>query len=212
MSKTQDLTGQIFSRLVVIKFNHKKNRASYWLCKCKCGKEISVRSDRLKDGNTKSCGCIYTERITKMGLSKRTHGMKNTKEYRAWSSMKGRCFNKKNDDYNNYGGRGITVCKRWIDRFENFFEDMGYAHSKKYSLDRYPNMNGNYEKSNCRWATAKQQVLNSRKIKFHIIDGKQMYQLEASKYINISHETFRKYKNLGYTAQQIKDRFHYKNN
>lgn len=91
------------------------------------------------------------------------HGKRYTKEYEAWQHMKSRCLNPKNKAYHNYGGRGITICDRWL-KFENFIADMGNAPTPKHSLDRYPNNDGHYEPGNCRWATPEQQNLNKRRI------------------------------------------------
>ena len=100
----------------------------------------------------------------------RHHGMSRSPEYRAWHQMRERCFNPKNNSYRDYGGRGITVCERWA-TFLPFFEDMGTKPSRLHSLDRYPNVDGNYEPRNCRWATPNEQQRNSRQTKWWVIDG-----------------------------------------
>lgn len=122
----------------------------YWLCRCKCGLEKSVQKGDVISGKSKRCkSCGAT-----------THGKWNTPEYNSWHSMVSRCTNPKDPAYKNYGGRGIKVCGRWMD-IANFIEDMGKRPSLEYSLDRINN-NGNYEKSNCRWATDKEQSNNRR--------------------------------------------------
>lgn len=90
-----------------------------------------------------------------------THGMHGTPEYNAWLSMRKRCYKKYQGNYKNYGGRGITVCKRWLNSFENFFKDLGRRPSKAHSLDRINN-EGNYTPKNCRWADSETQGLNTR--------------------------------------------------
>lgn len=159
MTKRIDITGQKFNYLTAIKYiDYDKNHRSRWLFKCDCGNEKILDSLWVRKGNIKSCGCynskVATERMTK-------HGMRQTKEYKTWCSMKRRCLVPKERSYKDYGGRGITVCKNWKDSFENFFKDMGYAPSPEYSIDRI-DVNGNYEPSNCRWATDKQQRRNKR--------------------------------------------------
>lgn len=96
-------------------------------------------------------------------MGKTTHGLAKTSEWYAWRGIKQRCFNVTNKDYKNYGARGITVCDRWL-KFDNFIKDMGMKPSPKHSIDRIDN-NGNYEPSNCRWATKTAQVVNRRKFK-----------------------------------------------
>ncbi len=108
-----------------------------------------------------------------------------TVEYKTWVQMKVRCYNKNRSDYNNYGGRGIEVCERWRYSFELFLQDMGNRPSDKHSLDRYPNKNGNYEPSNCRWATALQQAQNKRNNHLIEYDGKALPISEWSRIFNI---------------------------
>lgn len=158
MSKITDLTGNVYSYLTVISFSHKENhsrvnRPYYWNCKCVCGNEVLVNSNNLKGGSTKSCGCMRSKLISK---ATSTHGLSSSREYNIWRAMKQRC-----DDHGNkrYGGRGINVCKRWSDSFENFLSDMGPCPTNKHSIDR-KNTDGNYTPSNCRWATTKEQCNN----------------------------------------------------
>jgi hypothetical protein len=143
-----DLVGKRFGRWIVRAYAGGEK----WSCVCDCGARAVLYGHNLRTGRTKSCGCLRKELATK-------HGMERSKEYRAWSSMKQRCFNPNAPAFKNYGGRGISVCKDWFS-FEGFFPDMG-ACPPGLSLDRI-DVNGNYESSNCRWANASQQNRNRR--------------------------------------------------
>ena len=149
-----DITGQNFGRLTVLGRYGNKNGHITWYCRCSCGKEKIIIGNDLKNGHTKSCGCLFLE-----GNHKK-HGYKGSKIYAAWQHMKQRCINPNDNEYSNYGGRGITFCKRWM-KFENFLNDMGESPTDKHSIDRIDN-NGNYCTKNCRWATPKQQTRNKR--------------------------------------------------
>lgn len=145
------LTGQRFGRLIVLKCKHVNTYGNYvWLCKCDCGKVLSVTSGSLTNGHTQSCGCLHIK-----------HGLTGSTIYSVWSAMKQRCHNKNNKYYENYGGRGIVVCDRWRNSFENFFHDMGFPPDGT-TLERLNN-DKNYEPSNCKWASQLEQRHNNRK-------------------------------------------------
>ena len=157
--KRIDLVGQKFGRLLVLQFIDKnKWRDSFWLCKCDCGKEKIILGKSLKNGDTKSCGCLNIEKLTKHGHNKNG---KSSEIYTIWQSMIQRCTNPNHKAYYNYGGRGIKVCKKWLE-FKNFLTDMDEHPGKGYSIDRIDN-DDNYCKSNCRWVTRKEQMRNTRR-------------------------------------------------
>ena len=179
MSRTEKIKiGDKFSKLTVIGFvgvNKKKKRV--WLCRCECGKEIQVHTEKLTSGHTKTCGCTRIQNIVNaIKISNTKHGMKGTKEYVAWSEMKQRCTNPNAQQYKNYGERGIKVCDRWLNSFENFYADMGKA-AEGFSIDRI-DVNGDYCPENCRWADYETQQYNRRdtvKITFNGITENLLY-------------------------------------
>jgi hypothetical protein len=132
-----------------------------YICKCVCGKEIITQRHRLVSGHTKSCGCVKGDCGRKISHG-HWRGNKPTPEWLAWTSMKRRCYNKNHKDYKYWGAMGVIVCDRWLESFENFYKDMGDRPSEKHSIDRI-NPFGNYEPTNCRWATTTEQSLNKRK-------------------------------------------------
>lgn len=156
--------GKRFSRLVVLECERQfsgGHHRKYYLCRCDCGNLKRVRSDGLVSGAVVSCGCYHTEvrRVVgkRVGGMNKTHQMVGTPTHKTWASMLCRCRAKKGYKYKIYGSRGITVCDRWKD-FKNFLADMGERPPGK-TLDRINN-DGNYEPSNCRWATNKEQQAN----------------------------------------------------
>lgn len=155
-----DLTGQRFGRLVVLAYAASKRNRRTWTCRCDCGRGAVVSSDALRGGRTVSCGC---RQASVLGDSTRTHGGSRTPVHRVWNTMKYRCYNPNSPEYPYYGGRGIQVCERWQNSFAAFRSDMG-PRPAGGSIDRI-DPDGNYEPGNCRWATQREQVRNSRAAK-----------------------------------------------
>lgn len=155
----RNLTGKVFGKLTAISIAGKNKYGNYlYNCKCECGNETIVFAGALRNGHTKTCGCSHFDHNSN-NLRNTKHGMYESPEYNSWYSMKYRCTNMNAANYKYYGGRGIIVCERWMQSFENFYQDMGPRPTGKHSLDRIDN-NGNYEPSNCRWATDDQQYKN----------------------------------------------------
>lgn len=167
MSNYIDLSGQKFGRLTVIErlFERRNHdyRSALWLCRCDCGNEVRTYAGYLKSGNTKSCGCLHKEAVTK-------HGFRHLPEYNIWRGMLDRCYNKETAAYPRYGGRGITVSDEWKESFEAFYRDMGTRPSEDYSIDRKDNDIG-YSKDNCRWATSVEQMRNRSNNVYYEKDG-----------------------------------------
>lgn len=161
--------GQNFNRLTVIGLAGPEYHPELILkCKCLCGTVKIMKAVDVVYGRSKSCGCLKTEsarRVIKLShVINTTHGMSRTRIYKIWARMLSRCFNKNNTRFSSYGGRGITVCKRWLE-FTNFYADMGDCPPGK-TLDRFPDNDAGYKSSNCRWATPKQQQRNMRTTSF----------------------------------------------
>ena len=162
--KRNDLTGQRFGRLVVIEESPVRKRgAIHWVCKCDCGNITRpLRGDQLTTGNTRSCGCLHNEDFSRRNT---THGLHKTRLYGTYQGMKQRCFNPNDCNYKRYGARGITVCEEWRNDFKAFYDwAIANGYRDDLSIDRI-DVNGNYEPSNCRWATMKEQANNKTQVK-----------------------------------------------
>lgn len=165
-----DLLGMKFNRLTVVSYYGRIKNHTRWNVICDCGKEAIVDAYDLKNNKTVSCGCYNEEKKIRHGYA-RDSG--TVSEYSIWEAMKGRCCNKNNAMFSRYGGRGISVCDRWKHSFVNFLEDMGSRPSAKHSIDRIDN-DGNYEPSNCRWATMKEQSRNMSRNRWVDYNGVRM--------------------------------------
>lgn len=194
MGKIVDLTGNQYGRLTVVSFARQdKSGGSMWLCKCECGTKKVIRSNALRSGRSKSCGCM-------IGV---THGNRRVKKtspaYMSWSSMHSRCSNVKDPYYDKYGGRGIAVCERWK-KFEIFLSDMG-ARPPGHTLDRI-DVNKGYSPENCRWATPKTQSRNKRNN--HLIDtpSGRVCITQASEIYGIKVQTLRRRLNQGWSIER----------
>lgn len=205
MRKFIDLSDQRFGRLLVKGISDMKVPGARvkWNCLCDCGKESSVYSYSLLSGNTKSCGCYHKE-ITKK--SNTTHGQSSaitiTLEYTAWVHVIGRCYNKNNPDYERYGGRGITVCDRWLNSFENFYADMGIKPTTAHSIDRVKNNEG-YHPNNCRWATPAEQARNRSTTVYIEYNGRSMCLKDWAINLNISYAALKKRRLLGWSIEKM---------
>lgn len=173
-----NMVGKRYSRLIVISRDVDSIRkAFFWNCLCDCGKKKSIQGSNMRRGLIKSCGCLRKEYYKKLighgipNSHSNSHGKSKSRLYIKWSGMRKRCLNSKSDRYKDYGGRGIKICDEWKDNFINFYNDMQESYLKhckifgerQTTLDRVNN-DGNYEKSNCRWATYSEQNINQRKV------------------------------------------------
>ena len=155
----KDITGEKFGKLKVLRRVENNRRGdAMWLCQCECGNTKIVRGYNLRSGHTKSCGCYIVELTVKRQLK---HGLSKHPLYNVWYSLIDRCTNTHHRLYNRYGARGITVCKQWLDSYEEFYHwAISNGWKKGLQIDRRNN-DGNYEPENCRFVTAKDNIRNS---------------------------------------------------
>jgi hypothetical protein len=174
----KDLTGQRFGLLTVIQYaGASSTRTSLWVARCECGNEKTVRRASLIDGLTKSCGCLHAPHGE-------TRNHATSPEWNSWSAMRARCENQSDPAWKDYGGRGVRVCERW-QTFEVFLADMGRRPTSSHSIDRFPDKNGNYEPSNCRWATKKEQARNTRQNRILEYNGEALCMAEWAERLGV---------------------------
>lgn len=200
MARLIDLTGKRFGRLVVLGYaGRERSRGghsrSMWYCECDCGEPKTLSTGNLTSGNTRSCGCLKTDRNVEYFT---THGMSKTKLYSVWGTMKDRCYSPDSKGYQNYGGRGIEMCQSWKDSFKNFYEwaiKSGYKDG--VTIER-KDVNGNYEPDNCCWIPKADQSKNRRNCHYITYHGITKTLSEWSRELHIDRECLRnKEKELG---------------
>jgi hypothetical protein len=167
--------GQKFGRLTVIRRGVNKGPYQTYVCRCECGAITSPKARALKSGRTASCGCLHREKAAIQAAQMRRvkHGHSYESGFQSWYQMIQRCHRPTSTSYKNYGARGIAVCDRWRESYENFKNDMGERPSPGHSLDRIDN-DGNYEPGNCRWATRKEQSRNTRVNRIITFNGRSL--------------------------------------
>lgn len=199
MSKCKDLTGLVFGYLTVIsRAANTKSGEARWNCLCTCGKQKVICGYNLRNGITKSCGCLVSEKTSEFNT---THGMSKTRIYRTYKHMKERCYSKTDKRYSEYGGRGISVCDEWKNDFMSFYNwAMNNGYKDNLTIDRI-DVNGNYEPGNCRWATWKEQENNRRNNRLITYNGQTKTAMEWSEICGIHSLTIIKRLNSGWNVK-----------
>ncbi len=192
-----NLSGLRFGRLLVISFGGVSKR-SLWNCRCDCGKLKTVIGFHLISGNTKSCGCFHSESAYKTLFK---HGGRYSPEYESWCKIKGRCLNNRDAAWSDYGGRGITIAKEWVNSFESFLSSVGKRPSPQHSIDRINN-NGNYEPGNVRWSTKSEQARNRRSNNVIAFNGIMMTLVGWSEKTGLSRVCISKRLKLGWSIER----------
>lgn len=198
-----DITGKRFSRLTVVRRSPKNAKhGPFWDCICDCGNTAVVSGGHLRNGHTNSCGCFSRDRSASIN---RAHGHTvngaTSAEYRCWQNMRKRCSDIANKCYHIYGARGIVVCERWRNSFENFLADMGPKPSPAHSIERL-NSDGHYEPGNCVWATAKRQANNTSRNHWVTIGGSRKTLTEWCEDLGVSYTaTKQRINKLGWPAE-----------
>lgn len=177
-----DISGQRVDRWLILGKAPNRGTIRYWLCRCDCGTERAVRQGSLRTGKSRSCGCHKSD-VT--SARNRRHGADRTPEHRAWVGAKQRCYRVNSQDYKDYGARGIRMADEWRDNFAQFLADMGPKPTPAHSLDRI-NTHGHYEPGNCRWATATEQAMNTRRNRRVTVGDRTLTYLEWSRETGLS--------------------------
>lgn len=189
------LEGKKFGELTVLSRAGRKSRYITWLCRCSCGAEIVVGGNNLRRGRTTKCKAPAHKANRPVSLT-----VEYKSEYQSWTSMRARCLDPKNKKYPIYGGRGITIDPRW-DEFKNFMLDMGRKPDPKFTIER-DDVNGNYEPTNCRWISRKDQGRNKRNSVFVTYNGKKILLIDLVEELGLSRNVVYQRLKLGWTLAQ----------
>ena len=202
MAKIVNIAGKRFGRLIAISTNERdKFGNALWNCKCDCGNNVKVILQSLKDGKTKSCGCLNKE---KMGKNNLIHGKSKTRIYHIWRDMRERCTKPSKLGYSNYGGRGIKVCEEWSGSkdFLNFYEwSIKNGYKENLTIDRI-DFNGNYCPENCRWTDIKTQCNNKRNNILIFYNGETKTLAQWSESLNISYSAISRRLKDGWSVEK----------
>jgi len=191
MPAFKDRTGEQVGRLTILSDWKREKKVTSWKCLCECGTEKWIRANHLTESHTRSCGCLMLDTNT-------SHNKSRSLEYKVWDSMIQRCGNKSHKAYDNYGGRGISVCSEWQD-FENFYADMG--DKEGLTLERLDNDKG-YSKDNCKWASWSENNRNRRSIRIVELDGVSKSVVEWAEVTGLKIQTICSRLNKGWTAER----------
>lgn len=200
MKKIKNHANEVYGRLTVLQFIERKEQKSYWKCRCSCGKEITIPISYLTSGDTKSCGCLKKEIVSKREKEKAF--IKNHRLYNIWQDMKRRCYNLTRNSYKYYGAKNIIVCDEWKNNFK-IFQNWAFknGYNDKLTIDRIDNKKG-YTPNNCRWVTRFEQN-NNMSTNHKIIYENKIYNSMSSfcREKNINYDKFRQKIRHGYTIQ-----------
>lgn len=207
-----DLNGKSFGRWTVLGFDGRLpiggNRTRpMWRCECACGTARAVSETTLLSGASKSCGCTQRAAVIAAGKASATHGQSRKGGlYTIWVGMKARCYTKSTTSYPRYGGRGIIVCDRWRNSFENFASDMGERPSKRHSLDRLDN-DGHYTPENCQWRDIDMQNRNKRNNRWVVVGGERITVTDAANRAGVNAGTVRARLGRGWSIERALEPF-----
>lgn len=180
-------TGDRYGRLAIVDEIVRREKGRFFLCQCDCGSESVVRLGHLRNGHTKSCGCLQSEAIVTTAT---THGLYSHPLHSVWAGMKQRCNDKNDQSYERYGGRGIAVCQKWNKSFKAFHSwGIANGYQKGLTIERVDN-NGSYEPSNCMWIPQSEQSKNTRRCIHIEVNGVSFQTLtDAANYFNVNINT-----------------------
>jgi len=204
--KKVDMVGKKFGRwLVIEEAEQKYGTGAFYLCECSCGARKVVKGYHLRKGLSSSCGCYSREVASEMRKNKKTHGLSNSRIYHIWVGMYGRCNDSKRPEYPRYGGRGIVICEDWKERANFFNWALTNGYDDNLTLDRI-DPNGNYEPTNCRWITSKEQANNRRNTRYVEYEGN-TYTLSdfSNTFLSINKDTFYSRLSNGKTMEECMD-------